>query len=67
MKPGEVRCGNPSQYEAERETTVTEGGVWAFLERITRLQGHRATTEKAETLLKHCRCLIISHVAWIEP
>ncbi len=29
MKPCEVRCGNPSQYEAQRERTVTEGGVWA--------------------------------------
>ena len=26
MKPCEVRCGNPSQYEANRERTVTEGG-----------------------------------------
>ena len=29
MKPCEVRCGNPSQFEAERERTATEAAVWA--------------------------------------
>lgn len=36
MKPCEIRCGNPSQYEAVRERTVT-GMLWAvtFLERLS--------------------------------
>lgn len=29
MKPCEVRCGNPSQFEAERERTATEAAGWA--------------------------------------
>lgn len=55
MKPCEVRCGNPSQYEAERGRTVTKGGVWRSKRICGQGKSERKTgnrTQKASKAIK---------------